>query len=46
MYSTIVIQWVIYFYIYCFTGSVWETCYVIERNEKKLIKVFKLKEKI
>ena len=27
-------QWVLYFYIYCFMGWIWETCYVSVRKKK------------
>lgn len=32
MYSYGIIQWVLFFYIYCFLGWIWETCYVSIRK--------------
>lgn len=34
MYSNRIIQWILYFFIYCFIGWVWETSYVSIRTRK------------
>lgn len=34
MYSYSTMQWVLFFYIYCFAGWIWESCYVSVRERK------------